>query len=208
MAFPKNPSDYDEHVERHARFYALGGLWSRRGEPEGCHLRQSDVGTPQTWLPGANMPRASQMMIVNAVYETIETTNIYIKIHDINEGAWIPKTKFDDPSGFSTWGTGGVSSTNFGKSDWGDAEFFVLLRHSTRDAKAGRPQRVRLVFLRVAANKTMMAWENHSQVRDNDFQLNSFAKVDINVDIENMVSLAFVPESGHFKNINITTEVY
>jgi hypothetical protein len=208
MAFPTNPSDYDEHKEHNAKFYALGGLWSRRRIPEGGYVRQSDAATPQTWIQGLDMPHASQMMIVNLVYETANDTNVYLKLYDAGTGDWIPKSKFDDPSGFVWWGTSGETSVNWNKGAWGGNEFYPSVRHSTRNIKAGRPQRVRLTFLRAGSNKTLLAWENHSQIVTGDYQTDNYAKMLVEVDIEDIISVAIIPDSGHFKNINMVTEVY
>jgi hypothetical protein len=208
MAFPRNPSDYDEHKEHNARFYALGGFWSRRRLPEGGYRKHSNVATPQSWITGLVMPRASQMMIVNAIYETSVDTNVRVKIRDDSTGDWIPKTKYDDPSGFVWWGTSGETSTHWDKSAWGSNELYPSVRHSTRNIKAGRPQRLRMTFLRAGPNKTMLAWENHSQIVTGDYQTDNYAKMGINVDIEVIDSVAIIADSGNFKNINIVTEVY
>jgi hypothetical protein len=208
MAFPSSPSDYDEHTESNAHFYALGGFWSRRRLPEGGYAKGKAVHSPQTWLPGLNMPHASQMMIVNMVYETVQDTNVYVKIYDRNAGDWIPKTKYDDPSGFVWWGTDGVTSTHWDKTHWGASAINPSLRHSTRNVKAGRPQWLRMTFLRAGPNKTMLAWENHSQIVTGEYQVDNYAKMAIGVDIEAIVSVAIVADDGNFKNINIVTEVY
>jgi ABC-type sulfate transport system substrate-binding protein len=65
-----------------------------------------------------------------------------------------------------------------------------------------------MTLLRAGQNKTLLAWENHTQIVTGDYQTDNYAKMAIEVDIESIVSVAIVADSGHFKHINMVTEVY
>jgi hypothetical protein len=220
MAFPTTVTDYATHSEGGADYYGLHGDWRRKRLPQFVFMGDSTSPTNciaaghfffGMWLPAArtDIDRPRNMIVCRAAFTTATNTDVTFRLYDRAAGDYIPKAKYQDPSGVVRWGDGGFQTDHWKNSaGWSGTEFPPGYRDGTRKILAGKPQLLQLWLTRMGTNNTVVAWRFYSQCVTSSVLISNFVKMNVTVDLTNIAGLTLALDSGNFTDGRISTEIY